>query len=61
MMYLGVPSVYVESWQPSCRDFVIGVSGNLLTRQSAPAEASGADGMLYFSRVVIERNEHTYA
>jgi hypothetical protein len=61
MMYLGVSSVYVESWRPSCQDLVIGVSENLLTLQSAPAEPSGADGVLYFSRVVIERNEHTYA
>ena len=34
-MDLGVLSVYAERWPPSCRDLVIGVSGNLLTHNAS--------------------------
>ena len=34
--------MYAESWHPSCRDLLIGVSGNIPTHKSAPGDEPGA-------------------
>ena len=49
MMYLGVPSVYAELWHPSCRDLVLGVSENLLTKETPLDHSRGvvARGVAY--------------